>query len=141
MDILHDLKIEASPSEVFDAVSTERSLDRWWTERCLGDPRYGAEYTLVFGEVAWKAMVVECKRPRAISWEVIEADDDWTGTRFGFRLEETDDGTKVRFAHRGWRHVNAHYRRTSYCWAQYLRLLKDLVENDVVVPFGERRFG
>ncbi|MEM1250501.1 MAG: SRPBCC domain-containing protein [Acidobacteriota bacterium] len=141
MDILHDLHVASAPAQVFDAASLPRSLDRWWTERSLGDPRYGAEYTFVFGDADWKAVVIECSRPEAIVWEFLEADEDWTGTRFGFRLEPTDSGTRVRFAHRGWRHVNGHYRRTSYCWAQYLRLLKDLVENDHVVPFEERRFG
>lgn len=141
MDILHDLTVDAEPTTVFDAVSRYRSLDRWWTERSLGDARYGAEYTFVFGDTVWRGLAVECSRPESIVWEMVEADDDWLGTRVGFRCEPQAEGTLLRFSHRGWRHANDHYRRTSYCWAQYLRLLKDLIENDVEVPFAERRFG
>jgi len=143
MDILHDLKIDADTRSVFEAVSRPDGLNRWWTESSLGDPRYGAEYAFVFGEAVWRGMVLECRHPESIVWEMVEADEDWLGTRFGFRLASVDasgEATQVRFFHRGWRDANAHYRRTSYCWAMYLNLLKGFLEDERVVEFHDRSF-
>ncbi len=144
MDILHDVTIGAARPQVWGAMTRPDGLNAWWTERCLGDPRYGAEYELVFGDAVWKAVVVECQYPEVVTWEVLEADEDWELTRFGVRLDELagEEGasTRVRFSHRGWRHTGEHYRRTSYCWAQYLRLLKSYLEDGHLVTFEDRRF-
>ena len=98
-DILHDLFINATPSEVFSAVTAP-----------------GAEFEL----------------------RITRADEDWTGTLVGFSLEEEGGGTKVSFSHRGWPGPNAHFRRSSYCWAMYLRVLKRFVEAGETVEYEKR---
>jgi hypothetical protein len=73
-----------------------------------------------------------------VEWEITEADADWRGTRVGFRLTPRGDGTDVEFWHTGWPDRNAHYRRSSFCWAMYLRLLRRFIERGEVVPYAER---
>jgi hypothetical protein len=70
--------------------------------------------------------------------ELVEADDDWTGTRLGFTLEESGGVTQVRFHHMGWPESNEHYRVSCYCWAMYLRLLRRYVEQGEVVEYEVR---
>jgi hypothetical protein len=61
------------------------------------------------------------------------------GTRVSFDLQPTEnDGTQVRFAHRGWPSESDHYRTSSFCWAMYLRLLGRAVEFGEVVPYDDR---
>jgi hypothetical protein len=48
-DIFHDFPIEVSPDRVFEAISTPRGLDAWWTKKSSGRPAEGGEYELWFG--------------------------------------------------------------------------------------------
>lgn len=79
-----------------------------------------------------------CDDGRAFELEMTGADDDWTGTRVGFLLEPEQGHTWVRFYHTGWREANRHYRRSSYCWAMYLRLLKRYLEHGETVAYEDR---
>ena len=138
-DILHDFTIKASPSDVFDAISTPDGLDRWWTRQSGGAPTVGAPYKLDFGPgFDWQALVTECAPSRAFELEMTQADHDWVGTRVGFHLEPGDGMTRVRFYHTGWPSANEHYRVSCYCWAMYLRVLKRALEYGESVPYESR---
>ena len=63
---------------------------------------------------------------------------DWVGTRVGFEMDVDGETTRLRFYHTGWPADNDHFRRSSYCWAMYLRLLKRFVEHDETVPYEKR---
>ena len=76
--------------------------------------------------------------PNRFELKMIDADADWSGTTVGFDLEPSARGTQVRFAHRGWRDANEHYRVSSHCWAMYLRLLRRHLEEGEFVPYERR---
>jgi len=137
--ILHDLNIKASPQKVFEAVSQANHLSNWWTKKCEGHAELGASYRLYFTpEYDWKAKVSICKIPVKFELQMTDSDADWSPTCFGFEIKEKGDHSLVSFYHKGWQSTNHHYRRTSYSWAQLLRLLKSYVEKGNVVPFEER---
>ncbi|MEZ5294362.1 MAG: SRPBCC domain-containing protein [Vicinamibacterales bacterium] len=138
-DILHRLPIAAPIARVFETIATPAGLNAWWTLDARGVPGHGEAYDLGFGpEYQWKALVAAVDEPRWIEWEMIEADADWTGTRVGARLTETGERTIVDFYHTGWRHPNAHFRTSSCCWAQYLRILRRFLEHGERVPYADR---
>ncbi len=138
-DIFHDFPIKAPMSEVFRAVSTPAGLDSWWTKQSSGEPSPGAEYELGFGpDFDWRAVVSKSIPDTEFELEITRSMDDWLGTRIGFRLEETNGITNVRFHHTGWPDADDHYRTSSFCWAMYLRLLGRHVETGEVVPYDDR---
>jgi uncharacterized protein YndB with AHSA1/START domain len=138
-DILHRLPVRASGDRVFAMFATPDGLNEWWTLMSQGTPKHGGIYELDFGPgYRWRAAITACDPPRWIEWEVIEADDDWTGTRVGARFSEHDGRTSVDFYHSGWRNANEHYRTSSCCWAQYLRILRRHVEHGERVPYDRR---
>jgi len=138
-DILHDFPVNARPSEVFAAVTTPTGLNQWWTKRSSGEPRLGESYDLWFApEYDWRGRVTKCVPDSEFELEITRADDDWTGTVVGFRLEGNGQETMVSFYHTGWPASNPHYRRSSYCWAMYLRVLKRYVEHGETVPYEDR---
>jgi uncharacterized protein YndB with AHSA1/START domain len=138
--ILHDLPIGATRERVFEAIATPAGLDRWWTLRSEGVPEVGAEYEFFFSAgYDWRGRVVRAEAATLIEWEITRADADWTGTRVSLTLSERPDGvTWVRFAHAGWREENEHFRVSSNCWAQYLRLLRRWLEAGEEVPYDLR---
>ena len=138
-EILHDFFIRNSPEKVFHAISAPAEVDNWWSLECTGTPAMGGEYRLYFGEAYdWRARVTLHEPSRAFEWEMIEAMEDWVGTRVGFEMEAVQGGTKVRFHHRGWAEASEHFRISSYCWGTLLRLLKVYVETGAVLPHAER---
>jgi len=138
-DIYHDLPIKAPPHRVFEAVSTARGLDSWWTKRSAGQPREGAEFELWFGpRYDWRARVTRLVSPTDIEWQMTQADPDWLGTRVGFHLAGRADATQVRFYHTGWPTPNEHWRISCYCWAMYLRILRRHLEHGEAVPYEKR---
>ncbi len=138
-DITHEFPVSAPPPRVFQAMATPAGLDAWWTLTSAGDPVPGGVYALGFGPgYDWEAVVRSVTPDVALEWELTKADEDWTGTRVGFRLDPAGGLTSVRFHHTGWREANRHYRVSSFCWAMYLRLLKRYVESGDRVPYSKR---
>lgn len=138
-DILHHFPIKAPADKVFQVISTPTGLDSWWTSRASGEPKQGAKYELRFGpDYVWHAVVSRWVPQSEFELELTDADKDWLGTRVGFRLEENDGATNVRFHHTGWPEANDHYHGSCYCWAMYLRLLRRYVETGEVVPYEDR---
>lgn len=140
-DIFHDLPIRVSPDQVFEAISTPAGLNEWWTKRCSGEPRLGAQYVLWFGpEHDWRAKVTACEPPGCFELNVTHAHEDWLGTTVGFRLAEAGQPTVtgVRFSHTGWPQPNEHWRISCYCWAMYLRVLRRFLEFGEQVDYERR---
>jgi uncharacterized protein YndB with AHSA1/START domain len=139
-DIVHDFPIFAPRDRVFDAIASSNGLDAWWTLTSSGEPGAGNTYALGFGpDHQWAATVTSCVNGFEIEWELTEADDDWRGTRVGFRLDDRGERhTDVHFHHTGWPDAGAHYRTSCYCWAMYLRILKRFVEHGEVVEYDRR---
>jgi uncharacterized protein YndB with AHSA1/START domain len=137
-DIEHELPINAPIDRVYAAVATPAGLDTWWTLTSAGVPVLGDRYTFDFGpRFVWKGTVTRCA-PNEIEWTLDDADSDWLGTTVGLALAERDGLTILRFAHRGWRDANTHYRVSSCCWAMYLRILRRSLEHGEMVPYERR---
>lgn len=105
-------------------------LNKWWTTQSEGQAQVNEEFRFYFSEdYDWRARVLEVSENESISYQMLEADDDWKHTILSFELSSTDHNHHLlRFEHRNWKQVNAHFRRTSYCWALYLNDLKKYVE-------------
>ncbi|HEV3078213.1 MAG TPA: SRPBCC domain-containing protein [Gemmataceae bacterium] len=138
-DIYQDFPIKASAARVYAALTTSEGLDCWWTKKSAGKPVEGEVYELWFGpEYDWRAQVTRCAPDREFELQMTAADADWNGTRVGFRLEERDGATWVRFYHVGWPKSNEHYRISCHCWAMYLRIMRRYIEHGEVVPYDDR---
>ena len=138
-DIYHEFPIRAPRDRVFRAMSTPEGLDTWWTKGSQGRPEVSAEYELEFGSgYDWRAKVTHCVPDSEFELEMTIADDDWTGTRVGFKLGARDAGTWVRFYHTGWPRLNEHYCVSCNCWALYLRILRRKLEYGESVPYEGR---
>ena len=138
-NIHHDLPIEASIKEVFDAISLPEELTQWWPMKCSGKPEEGATYNFYFGEpYNWFGKVVKCEPNKSFLIQMTQTDKDWQDTIFGFELEDRGKHIWVSFKHEGWPESNQHFRHSSYCWAILLNGLKQYVENGIVIPFENR---
>jgi uncharacterized protein YndB with AHSA1/START domain len=137
-DILHRFQVRAPAARVFPMFADARLLSEWWTASADGVPETGEPWQFGFEAITWHGVVAACDPDRWIEWEITEADGDWSGTRVGARLTEHGEHTAVDFYHSGWRHANPHFRTSSCCWANYLRVLRRFVEHGERVPYADR---
>ena len=138
-DIYHDVHIEASQQEIYDAVTEPEHLINWWPLKCSGEPIEDREYNFYFSpEYNWFGKVIKAEKNTAFHIKMTQSDADWDPTSFGFDLIPKKDGTLLQFWHRNWPHCNAHYKQSSYCWAILLKGLKEYLEKGTIVPFEER---
>ncbi len=141
-EILHDVFIYSDARSIFEAVSQAEKINNWWTLKCSGSAQLATQYNFYFtDEYDWFGEVHSVEIGKHIHWLVTKADEDWTNTIFGFDLVALEENkTQVKFKHILWDSANDHFRRTSYCWAMLLSLLKDYVESGHVVPYEKRTF-
>lgn len=138
-NIYHFFTIKATVGEIFDAIVTPPGLNNWWTKECWGAPELGGKYRFYFTpEYDWKCEVIEFVPDKLIEWKMTEADEDWTGTRLRFELEQRDGAVAIHFQHTGWPVLNEHFRRSNTCWALLFSGLKKLVEKGEIIPFEKR---
>jgi uncharacterized protein YndB with AHSA1/START domain len=139
VSILHEFTIKAAASRIFECMTTPPGLDQWWTQYSSGEPGLGAQYSLGFGpEYDWEARVTQYVKNQEFELELVEAADDWLGTRVGFRLLSLGDHTQVSFRHTGWKEETHHFGTSSFCWAMYLRVLRRYIERGETTPYEQR---
>ena len=129
--ICHDIDIHAYVDDIFKLISTPEGLNLWWTVRSQGIAAKNEEFQFYFSdEYDWRAEVLEIAKDESISFYMKETDDDWNGTMLSFEIISKGSNQYIlRFEHRNWKEINAHFRRTSFCWALYLNNLKEEAEN------------
>ncbi len=139
IDIFHYFYINASVTDVFKTISTAEGLERWWSEKAVGNPLLGEHYKLSFGAAYnWTTVVSKLIPNKEFELTITEANEDWIHTKVGFVLSTRDNTTYVRFYHKNWKESNEHYRISCYCWAMYLRVLKRYLEFGEQVPYKDR---
>lgn len=138
-NIYHDLSIKANPLEIFEAISSPERLVNWWPNRCSGTPEKDCIYNFYFSsEYDWYGKVVRSEPGKSFHIQMTVSDKDWNPTSFGFDLIPVDNGTRLEFWHINWPACNAHFRRSSYCWAILLQNLKNYLEKGIIIPFEQR---
>ncbi len=137
--IKHDLTISAPISRVFATITNPEHLENWWPLRCSGSPETGSEYNFFFTEeYDWYGKVTKVEENHSFHIAMTRSTPDWDPTSFGFDLEQEGEAVQLRFWHTGWPECNAHFRRSSFCWAMLLNGLKNYAEKGIIIPFDER---
>lgn len=137
--IHHDIIIKSTPEEIFNAVTTAEGLDSWWTKQSSGQPKMGEDYRFFFTKgYDWYAKVLMVTPNKQIMFKMIDADEDWMDTLLTFTIIKKENSCVLRFDHTEWRSINDHFRRTSYCWAIYMRGIKKYLEEGLITPYGRR---
>lgn len=138
-DIIHYFVINAHAAKIFPVISTADGLSQWWTKGSDGEAAKGKTYSLDFGPgYQWEAVVTEISPNAFFELCMIKSDDDWRDSIVRFELKEMEVATQVKFFHSGWKSDNEHFRISNYCWAMYLRLLKQNVETGLFIPYDRR---
>jgi len=135
MEILHRIGVkDASPDQVYDAITTIDGLAGWWTEETSGGTGVDDVIEFRFIPGGFDMKVTALEPGKTVRWDVVEGPDEWLGTSIEWDLRQDGDYTIVLFKHEGWRDRAEFMHHCSTKWASYLLSLKQLVETGTGAP-------
>jgi uncharacterized protein YndB with AHSA1/START domain len=114
-DLTYEREIDASPEEVWEAISTGPGLDAWFMGRNQVEPRAGGRWTSDIAGYPMESTVTTWEPPSRLVSEAPPAPDGSRHT-FDYELEPRGAGTTVRWRHTGFlgsEHWEAEYEGMS----------------------------
>lgn len=139
-DLTLEFTVAASPDDVFAAIC---DVAGWWGPITGRTDAVGEEFVYVVPGLHYSGFRVSALEPgRVVEWIVtgsyldfISDRQEWNGTVVRFEIDETPEGTRVVFAHRGLNPDVECYAACSNAWALYVRgSLPALIETGVGTP-------
>lgn len=137
MDIVHEIDIETTPARIYAAITTQQGLSRWYTPDTKAEPQVGSIIEFKFSTLTTLKFRVEKLEPdRHVAWAGLQVPDEWKTTPITFDIAPGGDSAVLTFRQAGFTRDYEALGGFSYCWAQYVRSLKLLLETGKGEPFG-----
>jgi uncharacterized protein YndB with AHSA1/START domain len=134
-DILHRIGVrDATPDQVYSALTTLDGLSGWWAEKTTGSPVAGGVLAFRFAVGGFDMKVTGADPGRRVAWEVVDGPEEWIGTTVTWDLRREGEWTIVLFRHGGWREPVEFMSHCSTKWATFLMSLKQFVETGEGAP-------
>jgi len=135
--IVKELTITAAPGCVFNALTLQDELARWWTNDLNVTPEVGSFAEFRFGEwgAALRFEVAELDEGSKVRWiHRLSPVAQWAGTSVTWQLTPVHNGTTVVFNHDGFAQVDEVYEQTREKWEDILDSLKSFLETGKGTP-------
>jgi uncharacterized protein YndB with AHSA1/START domain len=131
-NIYHQVLIQADRQTIYEAVTTQSGLSRWWVADCSVKPEIGfVNEFRVAGHGSNKMKIRALQPDTFVEWECMNDEDDWTGTHLSFALSDRGDFTCLDFKHTGYPAEDEVYATCNFHWARHLTMLKTLCETGI----------
>lgn len=138
VEIIHRVGIRASAHDVYEALTTDQGISRWWTTDTSGAGGIGSLIKFRFDGVGPDFMVSELQTNSLVRWRHSgEIPSAWMGTEVSFNLTSNDEQTYVVFTHSNWKESSDFMAHCSTKWAIFLMSLKDAIETGKGQPFPD----
>jgi len=128
-DMYHEIQINASPTKVYEAITTQKGLRGWWTGDSVAEPKVGSVAEFGFSKRAtlFRMCIAELIPEKRVIWECLGDFDEWIGTKLIWEIMADDDATKLRFTHGNWRSTDSWFATCNTTWGALMYRLKDYV--------------
>ena len=127
-DILHGLKIKASPVQTYQAIATAEGIRNWWTRDAMLEsvPGGSGEFGFYGRRFIAQVTIEKLEPPQRVAWKVKNA--AWDGDSIVFEIRPEGAGARLSFFHRGFREADQRYASATTRWGSYLLSLKNYLE-------------
>jgi uncharacterized protein YndB with AHSA1/START domain len=137
-EIDHEIKVSATPEQVFAALTTLDGVTGWHTPTATGTGDIGSEWVFTFAdhpEFGWQ--ITESNSPDTVVWRCTRGPGDSVGTTATFSLTAIADRTLVELRHAGWPGMHGNFRKCNTTWGVLLHHLRDFAETGDAAPAFE----
>ncbi len=135
--LYHEIRIDAPPERVYEALTTTEGLRGWWTPDASAEPIVGS--IAVFGfynrAVVFRMRIDALRPNRRVDWTCVGDYESWLNTRISWQLKKVDGGTLTKFRHAGWPSVRGTFAETNTTWGALMYHLKSYCEGNAPGPF------
>lgn len=136
VEIIHRIGIASTAEKVYDALTTDKGLSRWWTNDTFGSGDVGSIIKFRFDGMGPDFKVIELQKNRLVRWTHSgDMPDAWMGTEISFHLKVEGKQTFVFFSHSKWKERSEFMGHCSTKWAVFLLSLKNSIEMGKGSPF------
>jgi uncharacterized protein YndB with AHSA1/START domain len=134
--IVVERTIAAAPGSVFNALTQQDELARWWSDEARVKPEVGSLGEFRFRPPAGVLQfeVAELDEGSNVRWMSRQGPPSWAGTSVTWQLTPVQNGTKLVFTHDGFAQVDEGYERTRGNWEYFLDSLKSYLETGKGTP-------
>lgn len=135
--IVKELTIAATPQSIFNALTQQDGIARWWTDDLAARPEVGslAEFRFTrWGAGILQFEIAELDVGEKVRWLSRKAPPQWAGTSVTWQLTPIQNGTKLLFTHDGFAQVDGVYERIRGNWEYFLGSLKSYLETGKGTP-------
>ena len=144
-DVMHLIRIRATPERLYTALSTADGIRNWWTRDADLECRPGGtgEFRFYDRSRLTRVCVSEATPFARVGWTVVASDapGGWAGTTILFDLRPENQQVKLIFAHRGFAAADEDYALVTTGWAYYLVSLQHYLETGRGAPHPDIDFG
>src|SRR5712692_10268956 len=129
-DLQHSIPINASPTEVYEAVATEKGFKGWWTADTRADSKARGKAEFGFDDRAMIfRMTIDALEPgKSIRMSCQGDDPEWRGTRLEWNISKDGAGSVLSFIHRDWREMTVFCASCNSTWGELMYRIKAYVE-------------
>jgi uncharacterized protein YndB with AHSA1/START domain len=129
-EIWHEILINASAADIYDAVTDTQKLAHWRTTDVRGESAIGKTLEFTFSGFQGAVIEVTALQPdELVRWRVVGGGaGDWIGTEIEFRIFREGDRMLLHFRHEQWHEDAKSFPHCSLGWAIFLLSLKEFVE-------------
>ena len=135
-EINHKVGIKSSPEKIYELLTTNSGLSKWWTNDISGSGGVGSIIEFRFNGGGPDFSVSELIPNEIVRWKHSGSiPESWIETEILFKLQFEDKQTFVRFTHSNWKESTDFMAHCSTKWAVFLLSLKDAAETGQGKPF------
>ncbi len=136
--IQHIFHIDASFEAVFNAISTIKGIQNWWTTDTSGADTIGGVIIVRFGNNSGMDFeVTEINPNESYKWKTVDGHPEWLGTEIHFKLDSNDNKVRVTFTHSGWKEATPFMSQCNFSWGRYMISLRNYLEKGKGDPYTE----
>ncbi len=137
-EIRHRVGIDGSAAEIYELLTTDAGLARWWTTETSGAGDIGSIIYFGFGNDGPRFEVVELEPNRRVRWRHSgDMPPDWQGTEILFELDPRDNQTFVNFSHYNWKEAGDFLAHCSTKWGVFMMSMKSSIETGRGQPWPD----
>ncbi len=121
-DIERTFRLEASPKEVFEALTDSRILVKWWPVKARVDAAKGGRFSMVFQNgFVWDGNLLDFEVNKSVTFS-------WIAGTASFELKRKGKGTSLKLHNAGIDSVER-LASASSGWSYYLTNLKSVLDH------------
>jgi uncharacterized protein YndB with AHSA1/START domain len=136
-DIVQELTIEATPENVFHALTRPIGIAGWWSNRVTAEPKVGSLTEVRFESGVMKMEITDLEVEKNVHWSVRLSRHDWEGSTITWDLTPISKGTRLLFGHHDLTVGATGYsiEETRAGWEYFLGSLKSYLETGKGTPY------